>query len=94
MKQHITLVIKSVISMIILLFVQLSAWALETNATLNESNDIGSFFSKPWIWIAPIVVTIIILAGPFHTKKDFTVIMKKRKHFKVGETVFYQRAIK
>lgn len=79
MKQIFTLAVKRLTVISILIGMQVNAWAVETATTMEDSDSSGSFFSKPWIWIAPIVVTIIILIGPFNDNKEFRVIMKKKK---------------
>lgn len=79
MKQIFTLAVKRLTVMCILIGMQVNAWAVETATTMEDSDSSGSFFSKPWIWIVPIVVTIIILIGPFNDNKEFRVIMKKKR---------------
>lgn len=75
MERNFTAIIKRVLPMLVLLMMQASAHAVETTAATHDSTN---FLSQPWIWIAVIVVSIIILAGPFDYKKDYSVIMKKK----------------
>lgn len=78
MKQNFTRITKRLISLLLLIGLQLQGWALETSAATANLDDNSNFFSQPFVWVAPIVVTIIILAGPFNYNKDFKIIRKKR----------------
>ena len=77
MKKIFTPGTKRILPLLILIVVQAKAWALETttNTTINKSTNI---FSHPWIWIAIIVVSLIVLIGPFHDAREYRVIMKKK----------------
>lgn len=78
MKQKFTRITKRLIALLLLTGLQLHSWALETSAATANLDDNSNFFSQPFIWVAPIVITIIILAGPFNYNKDFKIIRKKR----------------
>jgi len=77
MKTIFTLAAKRILPLLIFICAQAKASALDaaTATTVNKSTTI---FAQPWIWIAIIVVSIIILLGPFENTGEYRVIMKKK----------------
>ena len=84
MKKIFTLATKTILPLLVFICVQSKAWAVDTTttATINRSTNI---FTQPWIWIAIIVISIIVLLGPFKNTNDYRVIMKKKTINKVRD---------
>jgi len=75
MKKIFTLAAKRILPLLIFICAQAKASAVDVATTSNKSTTI---FAQPWIWIAMIVVSIIVLLGPFENTGEYRVIMKKK----------------
>lgn len=76
MEKIFTLATKRILPLLVFICLQAKAWAVDTTNTVsvNRSHNI---FTQPWIWIAIIVVSIIVLLGPIKNTNNYRVTMKK-----------------
>lgn len=79
MKTNFTRCIKKLFTLPAFIITHATAWAAETNNNVHGERGI---FEQPWPWILIIVAAIILLAGPFDYKEEFTVTMKKKNRGK------------
>jgi hypothetical protein len=77
MKKIFTHAAKRILPLLVFICAQAKAWAVDVTTTtaINKSTNI---FTQPWIWIAIIVVSVMVLIGPFDHKEEYRVIMKKK----------------
>ena len=77
MKKKFTHVAKTIFTLLVFLFIQLTSLAVDTGAATTMDTS-GSIFSKPWIWIGMGVIVVIKLLGPFTSDDKFVIVRKKQ----------------
>ena len=67
---------KRILPILVFICAQATAWASDTTTVRTHKSD--NIFTHPWIWIAIVVVSIIVLLGPLDSGRDYRVTMKKK----------------
>ena len=77
MKKFVALCIKRFLPLFLFICVQFRAWAADTTTATTADNSFN-IFTRPWLWIAVIVISVIAIVGPLDNGKHYRVIMKKK----------------
>ena len=70
---------KTLLTSIIVFFFQLFAQAQNTKVEIN-GNDVGSWFSRNWIWVAGTIVVLfilLVLSGGSRSRRSKTTVIRK-----------------
>lgn len=76
MKKLYALILKKIFPILLIVFPQARAWAIDTTTAGTIDNG-ANILTQPWIWIGIGVLLAVILVGPSTREKDFSIIRKK-----------------
>jgi hypothetical protein len=71
---------KTFLTLFVVIFFQIIAWAQDTKVEIN-GNDVGSWFSRNWLWVTGIIVLLIIIllfsGGSSRSSRSKTTVYRK-----------------
>jgi hypothetical protein len=72
---------KTFLTLFVVAFFQVIAWAQDTKVEITTTNDMSSWFSRNWLWVTGIVVLLIILllfsGGSSRSSRSKTTVYRK-----------------
>jgi hypothetical protein len=72
--------VKTFLTLFVVVFFQVISWAQDAKVEIN-GNDVGSWFSRNWLWVAGVVLLLIILllfsGGSSRRSQSKTTIYRK-----------------